>query len=755
MFARWGRFVFRRRWMVLAITLLMLPVSIILLGFGGQFSEGQTGTTTESLKAYSLMDRELPASNPGFALMFSSSSLHARDPAFRAAMLQALAPLRLDLRITSISTPYSGGSQTDRLLSRDGHRALAEIEFKRTVPSYDDAFVSLRDKVHARHLQVLATGNLALNKGFSDATRSDLTRAEVVSLPLALLLLLLVFGSLVAAGLPLGAGILAVIGGLAGTLLVARVLHVSMYAQQIVTMIGLGVAIDYSLFVTSRFREEMRVRSVEAALARTLETAGRAIVFSGLTVAIGLMGMMFFHIGNLGTMGLAGTIVVALAVFYGLTFLPAMLAILGPRINRLHVPFIHPDHAGSDRGFWFSFSRAVMAHPWQVFLPAAGLLIAVGVPAAHIRLAGGDYTALPKNAEARRGFELLIKQFPGGNTNVIPVVVDFAHGSPLTPAHISQLYNLAHWLLRQGNVSRVESVVTLDPALSRAAIIRMAAGPRSALPQGAQTSIHKLTGRHVALLNVYSPLRSSTDAARALIRHLRSAHPPVAGTVLVTGNAAYDIDQISQLLRDAPGAIAFMVIATYLVLFLLLGSVFLPLKAIVMNFLSVSASFGALVLVFQDGHGASLLHFTPNAIETTTPIILFCILFGLSMDYEVMLLSRFKEAYERTGDTAQAVATGLERTGRLITGAAGIMAAVFFSFALADTEIIKAIGLGLGIAVVVDATVVRTLLVPAVMRLMGRWNWWAPAPLTRLHDRLGLAEQGATREATAPAGAAQ
>ena len=360
MFARWGRFVFRRRWMVLAVTLLMLPVSIILLGFGGQFSEGQTGTATESLKAYSLMDRELPASNPGFALMFSSATLHPRDPAFRTAMLQALAPLRSDPRVTSIFTPYSGGSQTVRLLSRDGHRALAEIEFKRTVPNYDDAFVSLRDEVHSRRLQVLATGNLALNKGFSDATKSDLTRAEVVSLPLALILLLL-------------------------------------------------------------------------------------------------------------------------------------LAILGPRINRLRVPFIHPDRAGSDRGFWYSISRAVMAHPWRVLLPTSALLIAVGLPAAHLRLAGGDYTALPKNAEARHGFELLIKQFPGGNTNVIPVVVDFAHGSPLTSTHVSQLYDLAHWLLRQGNVSRVESVVTLDPTLSRASVIRMAAGPRSALCLGEQGATQDAT----------------------------------------------------------------------------------------------------------------------------------------------------------------------------------------------------------------------------------------------------------------------
>jgi RND superfamily putative drug exporter len=287
----------------------------------------------------------------------------------------------------------------------------------------------------------------------------------------------------------------------------------------------------------------------------------------------------------------------------------------------------------------------------------------------------------------------------------------------------------------------VESAVNLDPGLSRKQYRQLLTQPKENLPPQMREALDQTIGKHIALMNAYTTLDYNSEVARDLVRDIRERPPEVGGEVLVTGWSAFDTDLTASVAEDAPRAVAFVVVATYVVLFLLLGSVLLPLKAVVMNFLSISASYGALVWIFQEGHLSGLLNFTPAPINTTTPILMFCILFGLSMDYEVLLLSRIKEEYLRTGDNRAAVALGIERTGRLITGAALIMATVFFSFALAEMVVIKAVGLGMGLAVMIDATIVRALLVPATMRLMGRWNWWAPKPLARLYKRLDLSEK--------------
>jgi len=553
-------------------------------------------------------------------------------------------------------------------------------------------------------------------------------------------MLLFVFGSVVAAGLPIGVGVLAVTAGFVGTLLLARAMDVSIYATNIVTMIGLGVAIDYSLFVVSRFREEVGRRPVPEALARTMATAGRAILFSGLTVAIGFMGFLFFDVADLNSIGFAGSIVVAFSVLYGLTFLPALLAILGPRVDFLRLPFVHPERTATGSGLWHRVARSVMAHPWLTLLPVVALLLLLGSPFLGIRLglSGGD--TLPKDTESRRGEEILDRQFPDSSAYPMVVLLDYQQGSPLTRERIGEMYDMSRWLEDRPGVKDVESIVNLDPKLSRDQYQDLLSGPREDLPPQVREALKRTTGEHVAVLTAYTSAGYNTEAAHDLVREVRGQHPEVGGEVLVGGWAAFDLDLTDSVYEAAPPAIAFVVLATYVVLFLLLGSVLLPIKAVVVNFLSISASYGALVWIFQEGHLSGLLDFTPGPINTTTPIIMFCILFGLSMDYEVMLLSRIKEEYEKTADNLSSVALGIERTGRLITGAALIMATVFFSFGLAEAVVIKAIGLGMGLAVLVDATIIRALLVPATMRLMGDWNWWTPKPLARLHRRLGLSE---------------
>jgi len=735
--ARWGRFVHRARWTVLGLSGLALCASLWVIHVGGQLHPPDIPTDTESGRARRLLEKQLQGQPPSFSLIFSSATKQAADPAFRDEVERALAPLRRDPRVARVQSAYDPPGPLPApmsLVSRDGRRTLATVELHGTGIGFaslefsglpPDLYPSLRALVRAETLDVVAVGNVALNYDFTEVARKDLGRVEALILPAVAVLLLLVFGSVVAAALPLAVGALAMTGAMAATFLLARWLSVSIYAPNIVSMIGLGVAIDYSLFVVSRFREEIRERSPVEAVARTVATAGRAILFSGLTVAIGLLGMLFLGLGNLGSMGWAGTSVVTLAVVYGLTTLPALLAVLGPRVNSLRIPL--PQRESRGHGFWHHLATTVMAYPWRFFVPVVGLLLLFGLPILHLRVGTGDVTALPPEAEARRGDALLRSEFPGSDVNRIVIVLDAGSASPLEPERVAQAYAFSRWLAGRQQVQRVDSFVDLHPSLDLATYQKMAALAPAQRPPELVEALRHVLGEHVAMLVASTSLRATSDEARALVREIRTAHPPYHGEVLVTGQTAFDLDFIGLVLRHAPFAIGLVVAVTYVVLFLLLDSVLLPLKAIVMNLLSITASYGALVWIFQDGHLARWLDFTPAPIQTATPLIMFCLVFGLSMDYEVLLLSRVREEYERSGDNAGAVVVGLERTARLITGAAAIMAAVFFGFGMARSVVIQAVGVGIGVAVVVDATIVRALLVPATMRLMGRWNWWRPA----------------------------
>ena len=694
---------------------------------------------TEAVRAVELIDRELPGRPPTIGLVFSHATLATTDPAFREAVQRALAPLRLDKRVARIRTAWDSQPPEATRLSRDGHRTWVAVELTGRAPAFASMtfgglspglYTAIRNQVRSKTLEVFATGPAAMNYDFYQVTRADLRRSELVVLPVVLVLLLLVFGSGVAAMLPVVVGVLAVAVGLAGTLLLGRVTPVSGYAANIVSMIGLGVAIDYSLFVVTRFREEMREHPVEDALARTLQTAGRAVVFSGLTVAIGLASLLVLRMNTISSLGLAGMIVVAAAVVYSLTFLAALLAILGPRVDALRVPFVGRPGGRRDSRFWYRVAGFVMARPWPVVIPVVLVLVAAGLPLQRLHLGAGDARTLPVERESRRGSELLQREFPGADTNPIVLVLHYREGSPLAAARIRALYDLTRWIRALPDVKRIDSIVDLAPGITREQYTQIAAVPAAFRPPGLDVAFQQMAGAHVVIVAVHTHLPAASDEARALVRRIRSEHPPIDAELLLTGPTAFDLDFIDVVRGAAPAAIGFVVIATYVALFLLLRSMLLPLKAIVMNLLSITASFGALVWIFQEGHLAAWLDFTPAPIETPIPLIMFCILYGLSMDYEVLLLSRTHEEWLRTGDNALAVAQSLAHTGRLITGAAAIMAGVFFGFGVANSvTMIKAMGIGMGIAVIVDATIVRALLVPATMCLLGRWNWWAPAGL--------------------------
>ena len=751
MFTAWGRFVYRARWGVLLVSIAVLLGSGYIASQGGKLESGGFIETAESGRASKLIEKELPrAGGSTFTLIFSSDTLDAKSADFRSAVDAALQPLRGDGRIDSISTPYDAASaDPTRQISKDGHAVAVDVAVKDTIDIARDYYLELRTKVTSDKLKVQATGVLAIGNGFNAVLQDDLRRAEVVALPLALILLVFVFGTVVAALVPLGVGLLAVMSGVAGMFLLTHVTTVSVYAQNIVTLIGLGVAIDYSLFVTSRFREELlRGRTREDALGIAMATSGRAVTFSGITVAIGLSGMLFYEGTFLPSMGLSGAVVVASAVFYGLTFLPALLALLGTRLEVLRLPFFQPDRTG--RGWWHTIATAVMKRPFAVLIPVVGVILLAGSPFLHLRLASSDVRTLPTHEESRAAYDKLLTDFPGAGQNHIQAVVSYTSGDPLSKERVPQLTDLAQRIAKLDHVVKVNSAVSLDPrALGVPDLATLYSLPRAQLPPPLQALLRQTVGQHIVLFDVESSSPLYGDDARELVRQVRAITPPSGGELLVTGFTAIDLDTVKFIVGHTPGAVLFVMLATIVVLFLLLGSVVLPLKAVVMNLLSISASFGALVFVFQDGHGSTLLGFEQAAIDPSTPVIMFCIVFGLSMDYEVLLLSRIQEEYRRTHDNTHSVAEGLERSGRLITGAAAIMVGVFAAFGLAEILLIKAIGLGMALAVAIDATLVRALVVPATMRLLGHWNWWAPAPLARLYRRLGLGEGAGT----APTGA--
>ena len=746
MFAGWGRFVYRFRWATLVASGVLLAISVALLAMGGTLTSG--GPLTSNLQAYkagNLVTNELGTAKvtSNFDLIFRSDTLTVNDPQFQAAVTDALAPIEGDSRISKMITPYNAPNTmvAQAFTSKDGHEALVSVELKSSGQAAWKDYDALRASVRSSTLSVTGTGFVAINQSFNKTLESDLQRAEFVTLPATLILLILIFATIVAAGLPLGVGILTIVGGIGGTFFLNRFTDVSQYALNIVTLIGLGVSIDYSLFIVNRFRDELaRGESRQQAVVTTMATAGRAITFSGLTVAVGLSAMLFFQGTFMASMGAAGAIVVAVAVIYALTFLPAMLAIVGPGVNRLRVPWFGRPTTGT--GFWSALAGWVMKRPVLVMVPTVVFLAIAATPFLQIRLANGNVDMLPTHIEARQGFDRLVADFPGQDQTTFNIVVNYPDGSPLTANRIADQYALDRRIAAIPGVLHTSSIYDLDPQLGLYEYERLYAGDPNNIPQPARQLMSSTVGKHIVLIKATTNADVTSDAARNIVKAIRADNGVVDGQVLVGGLTAVDVDVITFIYGQVPLAVGTVVVVTYLLLFLLTGSVVLPLKAVVLNFLSIGASFGALVFIFQQGHFSNVLGFTPQSLDPSVPVILFSIVFGLSMDYEVLLVSRMHEEYVRLGDNTAAVASGLERTGRLITGAAAIMFTVFMAFGLAEVVIIKAIGIGLAIAVAIDATIVRSLLVPAVMRLLGDANWWAPKPLRWMYDRIGIGDLG-------------
>jgi len=735
-FDRLGRFVVRRRRMVIAAWALLLLAAVPFAPRVGDAlrAGGFSLDDLESSRARKVLQTELNAPPSAVVLVIHSERWLAGSPEFEAAAAETIGEIPAAPHVARVISHLVAPAQ----VSAD-RRTVYDIVLLDLPPDDSpEALPGLEARLRqVDGLEVGLAGGPAFYGDVQAVSEADLQRSEIISLPLAGLALLFVFGSVAAAAVPLAVGGAAVFVALGIIYLVAGATPMSIFVLNLATLLGLGLGVDYSLLMTSRFREELAARRgpdrVADAVRVTVATAGRAVFFSGLTVLLGLIGLILFEFMILRSVGIAGAVVVALAVLAALTLQPALLAVVGTRLDALRIRSVAVRSDGD--GPWARVARAVMRRPVAVLIPTLAFLLVLGAPFLHARFNAPDSSILPPTVPSRQAFDRLITNFGEGAFAPMSLAIRTT-GPATTPDNLARLFEYSRRLAADPRITRVDSLVDVDPRLRLEQYQLLYGAPGGPPDRFVQQAAGATTRGDLTAFTIYTPYGPNRDEARGLVADLRDPDgalaPPAGTSVLVGGGAADVSDVVGRIAADFPRTALFIVVSTYLVLFMLLRSVVLPAKALVMNTLSIVASFGALVWIFQDGNLSALLGFQPvGFVETSQPVILFCVLFGLSMDYEVFLLTRMKEVWDRTGDNREAVARGLERSGRIVTSAALIVVVVAGSFAFADIVLIKALGIGMAIAVALDATVVRALLVPATMRLLGRWNWWIPARLER------------------------
>ncbi len=729
MLVRLGRFTVRRKRSILIASVILFALAGAIGGGVADHlsSGGFEDPEAESTRAGAVIDDVFHAGAPNVVLLVTSATGTVDDPAAVAEGQALTAELAAEPGIDQASSYWSLGN-VPPLRSNDGRQALVLARIAGDEDTVDARIETLSPAFTRQTgaLDVRVGGQAEVFRQIGGTVEEDLAKAESVAIPITLLLLVVVFGSIVAAGLPVGIGVLSIIGTFLVLRLLAELTTVSIFALNLTTAMGLGLAIDYSLFVVSRYREELgRGLEPAAAVVRTVNTAGRTVVFSAATVAASLAAMLVFPMAFLRSFAYAGIAVVAMAALISVVVLPAALAAIGHRIDKWSVFRRHPKAVGE--GFWHRVAMTVMRRPVVIGGSVVALLIVLGLPFLHVQLGLPDDRVLPTTASSRQVQDEIRTNFTSNDAGAVQVV---AQGADVAdPAEIAAYASA---------LSRLEGTARVD-ALTGSYM----AGAQVAPPNEASVRFASPDGTWFSVVPSVEPLSADGEA---LVHDVRALDAPFP--VEVAGPSAELVDSKASILDRLPLAAGIIALITFVVLFLMFGSVLVPIKAIVLNLLSLSATFGAMVWIFQDGHLAGLLNFTPTGdIAISTPILMFCIAFGLSMDYEVFLLSRIKEEHDRTGDNRQAVAVGLERTGRIVTAAAALLAIVFIAMGTSSVSFIKLFGIGLTMAVLVDATLIRAALVPAFMRLAGDANWWAPAPMRRIYERWGFSEADGYSEA--------
>jgi putative drug exporter of the RND superfamily len=725
MLTRLGRFTVRRRKLVLVATFLLVLVAGALgSGVADRLTAGGfADPKSESEQAKDLLDRQFGATRPNLVLLVTPRRGDVDAPVTADAGGALTRELAREPGVSNVVSYWSLGEAAP-LRSRSGDRALVLAAIRGDEDRVNERIKELSPRYtrHAPAVDVAVGGQAEVFRQVSDQVTDDLGKAERIAIPITLLLLVVVFGGIVAAGLPVLVGVLAILGTLLALFAISSITDVSIYSMNLTTALGLGLAIDYSLFVVSRFREELRGGlEPHDAVVRTVETAGRTVAGSALTVAASLGAMLLFPLVFLRSFAYAGIAVSLIAAVGAIVFLPALLAVLGHRVDALQLWKRAPKPVG--QGMWHRVATAVMRRPVPIATAAVVLLVVLGIPFLHLHIGLGDDRVLPAGRSSRQVQNVIRHDFASNEAGALEVVAPNAD-----PSDGAALGRYA------ATLSRLRGVARVDSATGSYVDGGQVPAP-AALTERFQSDA--VNGTWLSVVPAVEPL---SDAGEALAHDVRDATSPI-GKTLVAGPGAELVDSKDSLFGRLPWAGAWIAVATFVLLFLMFGSLLVPVKALVLNVLSLSATLGAMVWIFQDGHLSGVLDFTATgSLVATMPVLMFCVAFGLSMDYEVFLLSRIKEEHDRTHDNVASVATGLERTGRIVTAAAVLISVVLVVFATSGVSFIKLFGVGLALAVLMDAFVIRATLVPAFMRLAGEANWWAPRPLARLYERFGIRE---------------
>nr|WP_202459462.1 MULTISPECIES: MMPL family transporter [unclassified Streptomyces] len=716
------------------LVLVVAAVIVALMGvlgagaFGKLLGGGFDDPASPSSRARNVIDEKL-GGETNLVLLVRATDGRIDAPAARRDGESLIADLKKEPDLENVVSYWD--TESPDLRSEDGREALVLARVKGHDAQQQENAKGVIDDYAGTYedtLTVKAGGSAGVSHEMAPQTEKDLVLAETIAVPLILLLLLVVFGTVVSALLPLAVALIAIVGVFAELYVVGGVTDVSIFAINLTTALGLGLGVDYALLMISRFREQLAAgASVEDAVRRTMSTAGRTVAFSAATVAAALAALMVFPQYFLRSFGYSGVGVVVIAALASLFVMPALLNVLGHRVNKGRMPWAKRARTGTPApapgtrtSVWGRLARTAMRRPALTALPVLAVLLLAASPLLGITFGTADERVLPEDAESREVSVSLRENFRGNDAAALRVVID--EGVNRAP--------LASYAARLSGLDGVARVETSTGTYADGGTGRTGPGnPALGRPTAQQ-------------LNVVSTLTPKSDAAKDLVGKVRATAPPAGTHPLVGGGDAELVDSNDSIAGRLPLAVGLIVVTTFLLLFLFTGSVVQPLRALVLNAVSLGATIGVMTWIFQDGNLSGVLGFTAQPMETSMTVLMFCVAFGLSMDYEVFVTSRIKELHDLGEDNESAVTGGLGHTGGIVSAAAALIAVSFFAFGTAEISFMQLFGLGSGLAILIDAVAVRGILVPAAMRLLGRSAWYAPGPLRRFHARFGLSEDG-------------
>lgn len=733
-FHKYGRLIYKTRWFILCAWLFLVLACIPLLPNAVNVYK-TTGFDVEHSSGYEtkkLIDKTFGYGENKFIILYTSKKLIATDPAFKDKIkqsLSALDELKIKHQIIYPENKYQ--------ISKDKHSAYAIILLKQNTLISDSDLAKLKSLIKKpSEMTVIMGGEPLFVESINKQTQTDLFKADIIAAPITIIMMIIIFESILGAMVPIviGAGCTLMI--LVLLYAIGSYFSLSVYTLNIAMLLGLCLSLDYALFIISRFRYELRHgHSAEEAISITQATAGKAVFFSGLAVFISLCPLIFFPINILFSIGIGGISAVFVAVACANIILPAILGILNHRVNLLSIKFLSKNNENQSP-FWNYLVSHVVKYPWVFFITIMIILLIMSFPITKIKFGISDYRTLPPHSESRLFFNTYNAKFNENDLTPIDLAVK-SKGDILSEGNLAKLATFTKELKELPNVHHVTSIVNTEPKLTSQQYHALYTESRSKMNSEIKTLLDTTTRKDLSLITVVSKYRADAKETKDLVADIQQIKMPKDMSVKLTGVTLLNIDVFKVVKDYFPYAIIFILAITYLILLVLLRSIFLPLKAILTTILSLCASYGVLTFIIQTGYLSTLLNFEPQGmLDISLIIIIFCALFGFSMDYEVFLLTRIKENYDKTGDTVKSIIFGVEQSSRIITSAAIIVLAICCSFMVANVLMVKAFGLGIAVAIFTDAFLIRSLLVPAVMVLMKDWNWYLPKWLDRIIPKL-------------------